>query len=159
MGKVKKGERIAGVAAAILFIVMFFDWFGADRGRARGRVDVSAWQAFSFIDVLLLITILVAVGLVVMAAATRSPNLPVAASALTAGLGILSVLLILMRMVFTPRDLGLDFFIFVALALAAGIAYGGWQSMQEQDVSFKGEADRLQNPGDGRARRAASPDR
>ena len=159
MGKVKAGERFAGIAALLLFVVMFFDWFGADRGRARGRVDVTAWQAFSFLDVLLLITILVAVGLVVMAAATSSPNLPVAASALAAGLGILSVLLILLRMIFTPRDLGLDVFAFVGLALAAGIAYGGWQSMQEEGVSFKAEADRLQNPGDGRGGRTSSPDR
>ena len=65
---------IAGISAAILFIVMFLGWFGApdeingvptgvDFAEAAG-VDTSlnAWQSFDFTDIVLLVTIVVAVG-------------------------------------------------------------------------------------------------
>lgn len=156
---------IAGAAALLLFIVMFFNWFGVDQegaadisldnlqsladkvgaGFQGDRVDFNAWESFAFIDIILLITIIVAVGLAVMTASAQSVNLPVAASALTAGLGILATVLVLFRIIFTPYDLGRDFWVFVGLILAAGIAYGGWASMQEEGTSFQAQADRLQS--------------
>jgi hypothetical protein len=71
-------------------------------------------------------------------------SLPVAASALTAALGIIATLLILYRIIDTPYDLGRDFWVWVGLIAAAGIAYGGWASMQEEGTTFGGQADRLQ---------------
>ncbi|MBA2521967.1 MAG: hypothetical protein H0V25_01430, partial [Solirubrobacterales bacterium] len=162
INKLRRGELIAGVSAVLLFIVMFFNWFGISQEDAvdvsqdnlqdlvkfaptdvnADRLDLSAWQAFGFIDIILLVTIVVAVGLAVMTAASRSTNLPVAGSALTAGLGILATILILFRIIVTPYDLSRDIFVFVGLILAAAIAYGGWESMQAEGTSFGEQGDR-----------------
>lgn len=158
---------IAAVSAVALLIIMFlFDWFGNDFGGA------SAWQSFSIIDIILFITVLVAIGSAVMAANAQSVDAPVAISALVAGLGILSVLLILFRIIDPPdfgagealdqaRDqaeaLGIDsssipddagigrkIGVWLGLIAAAGIAYGGFLAMQEEGTSFRDQGDRLQ---------------
>ena len=155
--RLRTGELIAAIAAVLLFIVMFLSWFGApdiDTGvpglDVEGFAEASgldttanAWQSFSFIDIILMITILVAVGLAAAKAMARNVALPVAASALTAGLGILSTLLILYRIIDPPSDADREIFVFVGLVLAAAIAFGGWRSMQEEGTTFAGEADRL----------------
>jgi hypothetical protein len=164
--RLRTGELIAGVAGALLFIVMFFGWFGISVEDVTGlsqdeltdlaeafpdaeaegdSVSFSAWESLSFIDIILAITALVAIGLAVATAAARAVSLPVAASALTAGLGILSTLLILYRIIDPPYALNREFWVFVGLVLAAAIAYGGWRSMQEEGTTFGGEADRLQD--------------
>ena len=92
--------------------MFIFSWFsfgasddfaaGAGGGFADIDVGLNAWESFGFIDIVLFITILVAIGFAVMAANAQSHNLPVAGSALVAGFGILSVLLILFRIISPP---------------------------------------------------------
>lgn len=151
---------IAGVSALALFLIMLiFKWFGNDFGGAN------AWESFSFIDIILFITILVAVGVAVMSMNAQSVNLPVAGSALVAGLGILSILLILFRIIDPPdfgteaaidqaealgvdtagAEIGRKIGVFLGFIAAVGIAYGGYRGMQEEGTSFGAQADRLQN--------------
>jgi hypothetical protein len=147
-----RGEMIAAVSAALLFIVMFFGWFsfpdeingvatGVDVASAAG-VDTSfnAWQSYDFTDLILVVTILVTLGTAVSAAMAREVTLPVAASALVAGLGILSLVFVLWSIINTPSsgpvDLDRGIWVFVGLILTGGIAYGGWMSMQEEGASF-----------------------
>lgn len=161
--KARTGEIIAAISAALLFVVMFLNWFGVDEEGffeldndqqldlvkfapddvSADRLDLSAWQAFSFIDAILLLVIVIAIGAAVMSAASRSPNLPVAASAITTCFGILAALLILFRLIDTPYGLDRDPFAFVGLILAAGIVVGGWIAMGEDEVSIRSEAKRV----------------
>lgn len=161
--KVRTGEILAAISAALLFVVMFLNWFGVDEDGffaldddqqldlvkfapddvSADRLDLSAWQAFSFIDAILLLTIVIAIGAAVMSAASRSPNLPVAVSAITTCFGILATLLILFRLIDTPYGLDRDPFAFVGLILAAGIVVGGWIAMGEDEISFRSEAKRV----------------
>ena len=149
--RLRTGEAIAGISAVVLFIVMFLPWFGVDAEVPAGAEEAAeaigvtipdtsfnAWESFDFIDLVLLVTIVVAVG---MAIATVA--LPVAASGLTAGLGILSTLLVLYRVIDPPEGLGREFWVFIGLIAAAGIAYGAWYAMQEEGTSFGADADRL----------------
>jgi hypothetical protein len=76
--------------------------------------------------------------------------MPIATSALAAGLGGLAVLLILFRIISPPDggagdlvDIGRGIGVFLGLIAAAGITYGGWLAMQEEGTSFSGPADRL----------------
>jgi hypothetical protein len=158
VSRVPRGALIAGIAGVALFIIMFFSWFGVpetevvtpqggisiDLGEATG-VDTSAnaWQSFDFIDLVLLLAVIVAVGLAVMSAMGTSVNLPVAASALTAGIGALATLLILYRIIDPPGDADREIGVFLGLIAAAGIAVGGWLSMQEEGTTFGGEYDRF----------------
>jgi hypothetical protein len=153
--RLRTGELIAAVSGVALFIIMFLPWFGVDLEVPEGAEEAAeaigfsadtsfnAWQSFDFIDLVLLVTIVVAVGMAVAAMAAQTVALPVAASALTAGLGILSTLLVLYRIIDPPNELGRKFWLFLGLVAAAGIAYGGWRAMQEEGTSFGGEADRV----------------
>jgi hypothetical protein len=152
---------IAAVSALLLLIVMFiFTWFSVDigstdlLGAAGVDTGANAWQAFGFIDIVLFVTILVAVGGAFMSANAQSVNTPVAISAITTLLGILSVLLILYRIIDPPgpgdfsdtfdlsvsRGIG----VWLGLILAGGIAYGGWRAMQEEGATFGEFIDRGQ---------------
>ena len=172
-GRLGRGEMIAGISAAILFFVMFLGWFGApdeingvptgvDFAEAAG-VDTSlnAWQSYDFTDVLLLVTIVVAVGGAIATLMARDVAVPVAVSAITAGLGILSLLFVLFSIINTPSsgdlDLDREFWVFVGLLLTAGIAYGGWLGMQEEGTSFGAEADRVQDPVSGPGSGGSAP--
>jgi heme A synthase len=167
--RLSQGEMIAAIAALLLLIVMFiFSWFSLDfSGDAEillnaapgtGSVDndANAWQAFDIIDIFLLVTILVAIGGAVVAATATSVNAPVAASAITAGLGILSFLLILVRVISPPSlgipdnefiSVGRGIGVWLGLILTAAIAYGGWRAMEDEGVSLADQADRFRSGG------------
>lgn len=119
-----------------------------DGGLTAG-IDLSAWESFGLIDIILLLTILVTLALVAARALGRELILPVSAGTLIAALGILSTLLILYRLIDTPGvsflEYDREFGVFCGLLAAAGIAFGGWRTMQEEGTSFSREADRLQD--------------
>jgi hypothetical protein len=161
-----RGEQIAGICAALLFIFMFFNWFSFpdEIGGVSTQVDqagdffdtgYNAWQSYDFTDLVLLVTIVVAVGGAIATAMARDVALPVAASAITAGLGVLSFVLVGWSLINTPSfgglgvdvDLDRSWGVFVGLLLTAGIAYGGWIGMQEEGTSFGDQVDRVQGGG------------
>ncbi|HZA59927.1 MAG TPA: hypothetical protein VE401_03990 [Solirubrobacterales bacterium] len=162
--RVRTGELLAGISGVALFIIMFLKWFelpevgGAELGDFAEAVGVntsiSAWEAFDFIDLVLLLAVIAGVGLTVLAAAQSNVQLPVAASAIAAGLGILATLLVLYRVLDPPSDLDRSYGLFLGLIASAGIAIGGWMAMQEEGTSFGGEADRF---GGGRGPGAGEP--
>jgi hypothetical protein len=91
---------------------------------------------------------LAAIGLAVVTATSRTVALPVAASALTAGLGIAAVVMVLLRMVFQPGPnefIELRFGIWLALISSVVIAYGGWEAMKEEGTTFEDARDQLRD--------------
>ena len=154
--RLRTGELIAGIAAVALFIIMFLPWFGIggvageaieqaqDLGFAPDvDTTANAWQSFDFIDIVLFVTVIVAVAFAAATAMSQTVALPVAASAITAGLGILSTVLIVYRLIDPPSDASRKYGVWLGLIAAAGIAYGGWMSMQEEGTTFGDQADRL----------------
>jgi hypothetical protein len=142
--RVSVGEMIAAVSALALFIFMFLPWFGVDSVEGFGvgdiGIDANAWEAFSFIDILLFLAIVVVVGLVLAGAAAATPDLPQPPAKVIAAAGALAVVLVLFRLIFPPGvdtavdvdvDLGRKIGAFLGLIAAAGIAYGGWRAMNE----------------------------
>ena len=71
-------------------------------------------------------TVIVAVAFGVAGAMSHDVALPVAASAITSGLGILSVILVAYRLLDTPSDSSRKIGVFLGLIAAIGIAYGGY---------------------------------
>lgn len=157
VNRLGRGEKIAAVSAIALLLIMFiFSWFGLD---AQGGIDLggaNAWESFGLIDLILFITVVAAIALAAMRANAQSVELPVSPAAIVAGLGILSVILVLFRII-SPPDFGLGDLIdvggnevtrkigvFLGLIAAGGVAYGGYEAMQEQGTSFAAERDRLQ---------------
>jgi hypothetical protein len=159
MDRLSTGEKIAGGSAVLLFIFMFFDWFKVDVSGGEGlfslRVGGNAWEAFSQIDIILMIVILVAVGVAVVRLSDAVFEPPFSLNAAVAILGGIAVLLILYRIIDPPGDTGgvpgVDINpaigIFLGLIAAAGITYGGYRAMQEEGTSFGEIGDNLSNRG------------
>ena len=159
---VGRGTLIAGVSGVLLFIFMFFSWFGADLGNAlpgvsedvanqiadQSGVDTTfnAWQSFDLIDLVLLLAVIASVGFAVIDMSGASVSLPVAGSAVTAGIGALAFLLVLYRLINPPDDLGREIGVWLGLLATAGITYGGYEGMQEEGASFGDVAPRDRPP-------------
>jgi hypothetical protein len=156
--KLNTGEKIAGVSAVLLFIFMFFDWFGVEISGEEGSISFgsgaggSAWDALDFIPIILVITIVIALVNVFLRLSDSDYEPPVSMNVAVAVLGGLSVLLILYRIISPPSfgtfggvsvDATLEFGIFLGLLAAVGIAFGGYKGMQEEGTSFSGTADKL----------------
>ncbi|HVT00163.1 MAG TPA: hypothetical protein VHE08_06570 [Solirubrobacterales bacterium] len=169
--RLRTGEAISLVAAILLFVLMFFDWWEAGIGREPGGSTAvslfdrgqDAWQALEVIPLFLMLAIVVAVGaaLLRLIGSDWEPAIPPGAAVCV--LGLLAALLILIRMISPPSltpgslagtefDTSLQLPIFLALLAALGIAYGGRRAMAEEGASFGATAKRLESP-----RRPARP--
>lgn len=161
MDRLSTGEKIAGGSAVLLFIFMFFDWFKVEVSSGDGLFSVSkggnAWEAFSWIDLFMLLTILVAVAVVVIRISDAIVEPSFSLNAVVAILGGLSVLFILYRIIDPPIDTeglpGVDVSrsigVYLGLLAAAGITYGGYRAMQEEGTSFGELGDSFSGGGTG----------
>lgn len=116
-----KGALLAGPAGVSLFLVMFIDWFGESGWSSVG------WFAASVIAAAALCA--VAFALVVYARA--SVSLPVALSSLTTALGAIALIIVVYRAIDPPADGERELGVYLGLAAAAALAFGGWLGMQE----------------------------
>jgi hypothetical protein len=145
--RLRTGEKIAAGSAVALFIFMFFSWYGVDVGpissalldRAGVDTTVTAWVAFDLLDLFLLLTIVVAIGLAVLTATGRSVALPVAASVITAVLGALATLFVAYRILNQPGPndvITVKIGAWLGLLACAGIAVGGYLAMRDEGTTF-----------------------
>lgn len=144
--RISFGETIAGVSAVLLFIFMFFPWFGATAKVGNSEVsgaNANAWQAFSFIDILLFLAVIITVGLVIARAADQiPPTLPAPVGMIMLVAGAIAVVLILFRILDTPGEdvtgfgvnveVGRKIGVFLGLIAAAALTYGGWTASNER---------------------------
>ena len=145
MDNLNTGEKIAGISGVALILIMFiFDWFGFSEGPLD--VGFNAWESFGVIDLILFLAAIAGIGLALLAASQSEVDMPVAASALAAGLGILATILVLYRIISPPdfgaSDFGIDIDadrsigVFLGLIASAGIAYGGWRAMEDEGATL-----------------------
>jgi len=160
LNRLTQGEKIAGVSAILLFIFMFLDWYGVKISGGGETINLggggNAWDALDFIPILLLIAIVATVAIVVIEASETDVDLPVHGAAIIAVVGAVSFLLILFRIIDTPTFASfggvsaegtVKVGIFLSLIAAAGMGFGGWRTMQEEDITFGDAADRLSGGG------------
>jgi hypothetical protein len=133
-----QAEWLAGVGGFVLVLVMFlFAWFGLP-----DNTGFDAFDAFDdWINIILVFTAFAGMGLALVGAAGGRTTIGVPLSAVVAGLGILSVVVLIIQII-SPPDLsfggalgGIDLDrkvgIWLGLISAAAIAIGGWMAMQE----------------------------
>jgi hypothetical protein len=131
MGRLRDGEWIAGAGGVALLAAMFLHWYGA------GPFEVTAWQAFGVLDVVLALLALLPLGLVFTQATRTSPSIPVAFSVFTMLAGALAALLMLYRIVNQPgpNDLvEVQAGAWLGFVAAGVIAAGGWRSMRVEPI-------------------------
>lgn len=152
VNRLSQGEKIAGAAAILLFISMFFAWFGFDTGveelQSQFGIEVgatsftfNAWESFDFIDLILLLTVVVAVATVALRASDMGVEFPL--NSAVAVLGGVSFLLVLYRIIDPPGSADREWGVFLGLVLTALVAFGGYRAMEEEGTSFGDAADRL----------------
>jgi len=144
--RLNSGEKVASISAICLVVLMFLDWFGLkDAGELElFSVGRNAWEALDYVSIVLGITIAVVLAMVVLRFAIGS-KAPASTDLLVAILGTVLTLLILYRIV-DPPNFGsfretwgiitiegtVQFPIFLALAVALGVAAGGLLAAREE---------------------------
>ena len=134
--RMSQGQMVAAISAVALFIISFLPWFGVSGSVTVGGTTIggsqnfSLWEAENPLDIYLLIVILVALVPAVLALVGGGGDAPLApfATSLLAGVG---TLLILYQVFDTPGDADRKVGLFLGLIACAGIAIGGYLSMQE----------------------------
>jgi hypothetical protein len=175
LGRLRFGEAIFFVAAILLFVLMFLTWFELGSSQQAGAVEEvivlghggDAWQTLEVIPLFLMLAIVVAVGAAMLRLVRSNWKPAIAPGAAVTVLGLLAAILILIRII-SPPGLGspelagaefstsLKLPVFLALAAALGIAYGGWRTMAAEGTSFGDVAKRLESPR--REKPKAAPD-
>jgi hypothetical protein len=132
---------VAAVSAILLFIFTFLPWFGVSGGVISGggvvtsSKNFSLWEIENPLDIFLLIVVLVALLPAVMtltSGGTDGGGLAGMATALLGGIGTLMIF----YQLFDHHFLGIDFStkigFWLGLLACAGIAVGGYLSMQDE---------------------------
>lgn len=146
--RISFGEMVAAASGVGLLLFMFFPWygFGGKSVEVPGSgtistpgADVNAWEALSFIDLVLFLVAALAIALAVARAADAMPSgLPAPPATIVLAAGGLAVLLVLYRIFDVPVpdiegfENGRKIGIFLALLAAGGIAFGGYTAMNER---------------------------
>jgi hypothetical protein len=146
--RLRLADRIMGGGAIALFIFMFFfKWYGVSSNLtsiAGLNINVSrtGWETFTNSRWIWLLTIIAALAAVLFVATKRKLAFPLQPGAIVAGLGALSTVLILYRIVHHPTgsasfggfhaSVGIKLGIWLGLIAAAAITYGGYLAMQDE---------------------------
>jgi hypothetical protein len=151
--RLRRSDQIIGGSAIAFFIFLFFfHWYGGSSNTPLGSTSLGAsgWKTFSNSRWIWLITIIVALVAVAVASGALSLKSPVQFSVLVAGLGALSTLLILYRIIHHPHggvsgsiggvhysaSYGIKIGIWLGLIASAALTYGGYLAMQSEGTSL-----------------------
>ena len=139
--KVRAGDVLAGVGGLALLVVMFFPWYEFLEGVYQGTRDIpigdtrqSAWEAFSALDVALVLLALLGIAVLATTAFERTTAFPVAAVTLTAFIGTLTSVWMLIRLLNPPGpNFAADrlWGAWVGTLLVLAITAGAWWSMRD----------------------------
>jgi hypothetical protein len=141
--RLRQGALIAAGSAVALAIVMFaMAWYGVDEipGRVPARVPltyaINAWHALSVIRWLMLLTIVVAIGSVLLHGSQHAHGAKTDTGAVVAALGALTTVALIVRVliVLPSPDSVVDQKLgaYIGLLCAVGIALGGYEQMLEE---------------------------
>jgi hypothetical protein len=150
-GSTPSGYAIAGISGFALIIVMLlFAWFGFSNVTDAGGID--AFKSFhDWVLFFLIFTAFAGMALYLTGSSAVRVDLPVALSAITMALAVVSLIILIIYLISPPSvDVGglgsisLDrkIGIWLGLFATAGVAIGGYLSMQDEGAGFTSEADR-----------------
>jgi hypothetical protein len=131
MRRVRTGELVAGAAGVVLLAAMFLNWYAV----SSGDDSLTAWGAFSVVDVLLAVVALLGVALALSEVIGRGPSLPVALGVITTTLALAGTLLLAYRIINQPgpNDLiSVEAGAYVGLLASLGVFLGAWLSLSDE---------------------------
>jgi hypothetical protein len=142
----RRAEPVAGLGGLLLLVSLFLPWYGVDATVAADGdplvmpylavvEDITGWQAFTVIDILLALLALLAIAVPVVSLATSGPAKSIGTAVLASAFGWLAVLLVAIRLVDSPADgLGLRYGAWLALAGALLAWVGSWLSLRDEST-------------------------
>jgi hypothetical protein len=155
VSRLRRSDRIIGGSAIAFLVFLFiFKWYGGSASSSVNGVDFSAsangWHTFTNSRWIWIITIVVALASVAISAGMFDFKSPVSLGAIVAGLGALSTILILYRIVHHPSggasssfgavhvaySYGIKVGIWLGLIAAVGVTYGGYLGMRDEGTSL-----------------------
>jgi hypothetical protein len=131
--KLGPGQRIAAGAGLLLFIDLFLNWYSANTDVIE--LKASAWEIFSYTDLLCALAAIVAI--VMAAQAMGMISLPVKLSQILLPLAALTTLIVLYRLINQPGDndaINNEFGAYLGFVLAAALTYGALRSQDEGEA-------------------------
>ncbi len=146
--RLRQGALITAASAVALLVVMFaMEWYGVDElpGRVSPHKPLShaenAWHGLTTVRWLMLVTIVVALGSVLLHGSQRAHGAKTNTGALVAVLGGLTAVVLIDRVLIdlpsanavVDQKLGA----YIGLLSAVGIAFGGYESMLEERARGK----------------------
>jgi hypothetical protein len=152
--KVHTGELISAVSSLLLLPMMFvLEWYGVvgPAGRRRSGITTAenAWSVLTYVRWLMLLTIVVALGSVVVHATQKSHGARTDTSLVVAPLGIVTAALLVYRVLIVLPDpssvVDVKIGAVLGMACAIGIALGGYESLREQRAQSAGFVQRSRN--------------
>ena len=135
--RLRAGEWITAISGAVLVVSLFLPWYRA------GDDDVTAFEAYALVDLLLLLTGVLAVALLVVTATQKTAAVGVASDALLTLFAGIVLVIALIRALNLPGDLeatGADraAFLWVGLGALLGVLVGSVVAMRDERLSGPG---------------------
>ncbi len=133
--RLRLGEWMAAFGAVALIGVTRVNWYfdaarqQVDDGIVTTGAFLTAWEAFTVVDLLLGLLIVAGLAVAGLCATRRSPAMPVAAAIVTTGFGFVVTLLVLYRLVNQPGPndvVGVRPGAWLGLAAALAVTAGAW---------------------------------
>ncbi len=133
MNRFSRGDQVSLGGAVLLLVGLFLPWYGIESGllgdgpgsEILESISANAFEAFDFIDIVLL---LLAIGAGVLLVLTTVGNLDASLKKYVETIGGVTALTVLFRLVFQPEFASPKWGIFVALIGAVAIAAGQFLS-------------------------------
>ena len=133
--RLRGGELLSGAAALALFITLFFDWNRDLRGntqpaRLASFGTVSGWGSLGIVVIFLIVVVLLlAAALVAATARGRPAAFPIGAAVLTTAVGLLTWLVVAIRVLALDDSLAAAYAGLLFLLL---VTVGSWFSMADE---------------------------
>ena len=155
--RLRAGDWVTGASGLLLLVALFLPWYELGEGIVVGPPEVldayaSAWDAFTFLDLLLALGALAAIAVVVVTAAHATPAVPLALESLVTLFALLLMVLVVFRLADPPdvsflestagpatrehvEDVDRAVGAWLGLAGVLGIVAGGLVAMRDERLS------------------------
>lgn len=127
--RLRPADWLTGVAGVLSLLLLWAPWYSVSDG------TIDAWQAFGLLDVLIVLTALLAIALWVVTATRDTPELPVAMDVLCATLASITALLVIIRLLDVPHGdftTGREWGVVAGTIVAIAVAAGAWAAMRDE---------------------------
>ncbi len=115
LARLRFGDWVMGIGGLAVLVVMLIDWYEVPNLVLRGDIELTtgdvglnAWESFAVNDVILALAAVMALTAVVLTVAQPTAAVPLALSSLTTLVAIVALVLVTIRVIWTPDLEGVD---------------------------------------------------